>query len=155
MRALIQTDHHIRAEGELELHRLFRGELDLPFAALRVEDEAIRVHLAEGFVFADQGVSLKAAGIGDDGVIPAAHAVHPAQGLHHQAAGFLHQVKGVHHQTLHPGLLHILSVDRPDHAVGRVRKVNGIIEPPVRKLDSRTGRFFHYGMRSWIPGISS
>ena len=79
MGALVKADHNICSERKLQLDGFFRCELDLAPAALRIENKPILVHFPERFVLTDQRKSLKAAGISDDGTVPAAHAVHTAK----------------------------------------------------------------------------
>jgi len=102
--AIIQRHGDVRAQRQLHIHAVFRGEPH--FAA--VERRTKAYPLLGDAAQALQAEHLEAAGIGEDRVLPVHETVQPAMRGDDGGAGTQHEVEGVAQNDLGPQSLELL-----------------------------------------------
>ncbi len=85
---------------------------------------------AEFRVLTDERVSLETARISGDGLVPAGHAVQPAERLDGGSSRFLAEVESVHDQRIHTTGLQVSGVDCSHNAICGIGQEDGQLQPP-------------------------
>ena len=135
-RALVKDHGDVAVERGLDLHRHLGGKHQ-PIAVERTcEPDALLADLAERAERPD----LKAAGVGEDGAVPAHKAMQTAETLNHLGAGAQPQMEGVAEQDVRTAGRDLAWREPLDRAVGTHRHKGRGLHDAVFKSDATAPR---------------
>src|SRR5216684_3266614 len=128
MCAVVEADNDIRAIADLKLDALFRRQMKFAVRPLRLKSNAFVIHIAVFAILPDQGICLKATGIGDDGMRPAGHAMQSTKRRDGRGPWTLHEMEGIHDYGLYAALLQVNAIDVAYYAQRGIRQERGELQ---------------------------
>ena len=131
-RALIENHHDVAAQHLLDVHGLLGPEEHLAAVGGRGEGDAGLGDLAP----MRQREHLEAAGIGEDGLVPACKPVQPAVRFNHIQAGAQEQMEGVAQNDLRAQVFDLRRQHAFDRTIGSHRHERRSFDHATRESDA-------------------